>query len=60
MQTTKRYAVSVEICHVETEQRADELAESIRDRLSDLDEDVYLCIASYVQVGERSSLLKTA
>lgn len=47
---SKRYAVSVEVCHVLTRADADKIAAKIRGRLNDLDEDIYICIADYEQV----------
>lgn len=55
-----RYAVSVEICHILSEAEADILAEKIRDRLDDIDEDVYVCVSRYEQVRSRRDSLALA
>ena len=49
----KRYAVSVEICHILDREKAEELAEKIKHRLNDIQEDIYVCISDYVQVNKR-------
>jgi len=51
----KRYAVGIEICHVLTEAEAKKLADKIRNRLGDMDEDIYICITEYEQVGFRKT-----
>jgi len=38
----KRYAVGIEICPVLTEAEAKKLADKIRNRLGDMDEDIYI------------------
>ena len=60
MQVGKRYSVSIEICHVMSEEKANSLANEIRDRLNDLDRDVYICVGSYEQVRERELSLENA
>ncbi len=57
MNEDKRYSVSIEICHILDRQQAERLAKKIRDRLNDMDEDVYVCIADYVQVRSRKPML---
>lgn len=56
----KRYAVGVEICHILTQERASVLANMIRDRLDDMDEDVFICITEYEQVRHRKSMVNKA
>ena len=56
MQEGKRFAVSIEICHILDKQQAERLAEQIRNRLCDISEDVYVCISEYEQVQKRSTL----
>jgi len=48
-----RYSVSVEICHILDECEARRLAEKIRHRLDDIQEDVYICVGEYDQVRAR-------
>jgi len=55
-----RYAVGIEICHILTEKRAETLAQMIRDRLDDMDEDVFICITKYEQVRHRDSVVNKA
>ncbi|MCK5609593.1 hypothetical protein KAR91_47400 [Candidatus Pacearchaeota archaeon] len=50
----KKYAVSIEACHILTKEKAEVLAEQIRHRLNDIDEDIYVCISDYEQVRSRS------
>ena len=45
-----RYAVSIEVCHIMCRNDADSIAEQIRDRLYDLNEDVYICVSEYEKV----------
>lgn len=52
----KRYAVGMEICHVLTQEKAEILAQMIRDRLNDMDEDVFICITEYEQVRKRREM----
>lgn len=49
----KRFAVSIEICHILDKEHADRLAEQIRDRLYDIPEDVYVCVSEYEKVQNR-------
>ena len=46
------YSVGVEICRIETQEDADRIAELIRDRLSDINEHVYLFTSRYEKVRE--------
>lgn len=52
---TSRYSVSIEVCHLLTEYDARRLADEIRDRLNDIQEDVYVCICEYEQVRARKT-----
>lgn len=49
----KRYAVSIEACHILTEQEANDLAEKIRDRLFDIDENIFICVSHYERVQNK-------
>ena len=49
----RRFAVSIEACHILTRERAEEVAELIRDRMLDIDEDVYVCVSDYRAVQSR-------
>ena len=51
---TKRFSVSLEICHIENREKAEVIAKEIEIRLSDFNEDVYVCIADYQQVKRRT------
>ncbi len=51
----KRYAVSLKICHIENEENAIELADIIKDKLRDINEDIYICIGTYEQVKKKTS-----
>ena len=48
------YAVSLEACHILTRERAEEIAEIIRERFSNIDEDMYVCISEYERVHQGS------
>ena len=48
----KRFAVSIEICHIMSRVEADALAEEIRGRLNDIDGDVYICVSDYEKVRD--------
>lgn len=50
---SKRFSVSVEICHILDREKAEYLADKIKNRLSDLNEDIYVCVADYQQVKKR-------
>jgi len=54
----KRYAVSIEACHLIRRKDAKALAAKIRTRLSDIDEDIYICISEYEQVKANSQRLR--
>lgn len=48
-----RYSVSVEICHVLSQEDADLIANVIKNRLSDVNADVYVCTSAYTQVSSK-------
>ena len=56
----KGYAVSLEICHLASQEDADLLAAQIKYKLNDLDEDVYICTSFYSQVKENAERAKNA
>ena len=49
------YSVGVEICRIETQEDADRIAELIRDRLSDINEYVYLFTSRYEKTREHET-----
>ena len=55
-----RYAVSIEVCHLLSQEEADAVAEKIRGAFDDddLQEDVYLCVSAYEQVSKRADQVR--